>query len=198
MNNTSQVLRDQARAAAQRATKNTSDTEKPAAATADENSTAPVDPPPTPHSAPPPPPPAPPSLPAEAADRPTPPSAPPVSPKIAVPALPAASTVATFNEVHDEILLENKEVKVLAIANFENCPDPSLSEDYFISLQKFISSENHLARNISNIKADYMSSRILQSQLCFHTASVEISVMSENLWELADVYIQRHLAKSDW
>ena len=36
----SQVLRDQAREAAHRATKNTSDTEKPAAATADENSTA--------------------------------------------------------------------------------------------------------------------------------------------------------------
>ena len=137
---------------------------------------------PSPHSAPP-------SIPAEAADRSTPPSAPPVSPKIAVPALPAASTVATFNEVGDEILLENKEVKVLAIANFENCPDPSLSEDYFISLQKFISSENHLARNISNIKADYMSSRTLQSQLYFHTASVEISVRLENRWEPAHVYI---------
>jgi hypothetical protein len=101
----SQVLCDQARAAAHRATKNTSDTAKTAAATADENLTASVDPP-TPHSEPPPP--APPSLTAEAADRPTPPSAPPVSPKIAVPALPAASTVATFNEVHDEILLEKK------------------------------------------------------------------------------------------
>jgi hypothetical protein len=83
----SQVLRDQARAAAHRASKNTSDTEKPAAATADENPTAPVDPLPTPHSAPPPPPPAPPSIPFEAADRPTPPRARPVSTKIAVPAL---------------------------------------------------------------------------------------------------------------
>ena len=47
---------------------------------------------------------------------------------------------------------ETEEAFVLASLNamgvFENCPDDRLSEEYFVSLRKFILSEKHLEDNI--------------------------------------------------
>ena len=103
----------------------------------------------------------------------------------------------TLSEVCDEVLKES-EVKVIATAKFENCPDEQLSEDYFISLRKFILSENHLERNISHVKANHLESRTMKNQLYFHRAVVEINVRLANLWEPPEVYIRKHLIKNDW
>ena len=65
----------------------------------------------------------------------------------------AASATALqpqYSEVHDEILVETQEV--FATAEFENCPDEILSEDYFESLRKFMLSEQHLQNNMQDIK----------------------------------------------
>ena len=104
----------------------------------------------------------------------------------------------TFNEVKDEIHEESSEVKVFATGLFENCPDQYLTEDYFVSLRKFILSENHLQNNISDIKTVHLSSRQLSSLMFIHTVSVEISVKTARLWEPPRVYIQKHLANNDW
>ena len=112
------------------------------------------------------------------------------------PAAPGA--VDTLSEVNDEILAEQIEVKVFATANFENCPDQFLSEDYLESLQKFILSENHLASNISNVKSVNLSSRKLRNHLYVHTACVEMTVKLENLCEAPCAYIYKHLGRSDW
>ena len=87
----------------------------------------------------------------------------------AVPLLPSsqaapARQMVTFNEVRDEIVEE--EVKLFATGVFENCPDETLSDDYFESRKKFIFSEKHLEENISCVKFAHLSTRQLRE--AFH------------------------------
>jgi hypothetical protein len=113
--------------------------------------------------------------------------------KQAVPAAP----IVTFNEVRDEFLFEDSEVKVYATGVLENCPDEELSEDYFVSLRKFICSEPHLENNVVCVRFSHLSSR--QINLHFvHKVKVEISVKTARLWEPPIAYIKKHLAKNDW
>lgn len=207
--------RNRARAAAHRAKQQLPLADKPAA-TADKDPASSVDPPNQNHIL------TPaetagtePSSPAAAAGHlpalPTPPSAPtpqpaasavpPITSTEAVTADPAAGTlqvpVATLNEVMDE-LVEESEVIVYATGVFENCPDENLSEDYFVSLQKFLLSENHLKNNITNINTAHLTSRRLRSQMFIHTVKVEIGVKTARLWEPPLAYINKHLAKNDW
>ena len=103
----------------------------------------------------------------------------------------------TFNEVQDEFHKEDSEVKVFTTGVFENCPDEKLSEDYFVSLRKFICSENHLENNISCVKFAHLSSRQINRHFV-HTVKVEISVKTAPLWEPPLAYLKRHLASNDW
>jgi hypothetical protein len=106
----------------------------------------------------------------------------------------------SFEEVKDEVHQEQSEVKVYATGIFENCPDQSLYDDYFESLQKFILSENHLQSNISNVKIVPISSRQTSHLIYTHAVSVELTVRTEKLWEppRAYNYILKHFGKSDW
>ena len=108
---------------------------------------------------------------------------------------------ATFKEVSDEILSEQIDVvTVRATAVFENCPDENLTEDYFGSLQKFLASEDHLKRNILsvNVKTSNLASRESGNGMFTHTLLVDMAVSTNNLWEPAQDYVAKHLAKSDW
>ena len=117
------------------------------------------------------------------------------------PAAPALSdTIAetgAFKHVNDEILSDKTEVKVRGTAFFENCPDQNLTDEYICSLRKFICSEKHLERNISDIQVFNYSSRLSGGRFV-HTMSVDISVKTTNLWESAQNYIVKHVGKSDW
>jgi hypothetical protein len=64
----------------------------------------------------------------------------------------------TSNKVQDEVVREESEVKVLATGVFENCPDETLSEDYYLSFRKFVCSETHLQSNITGITIKQLSS----------------------------------------
>ena len=110
------------------------------------------------------------------------------------PLVPAVSLKA----VEDEVLQEESEVKVCATGIFENCPDPTLEEDYFVSMKKFILSETHLQSNISNVSIVPISSRLSSPRLYIHTVSVEMTVKTANLWEPPRAYVYKHLGKSDW
>ena len=81
---------------------------------------------------------------------------------------------------------------------FENCPDDDLSEEYFVSLQKFILSEKHLEENISSVKIAKLSTRQLLARQFLHTVKVELSVKTSRLWEPPLAYMKRHLATNDW
>ena len=41
----------------------------------------------------------------------------------------------TLNEVQDEVVRDEIEVKVFATGVFENCPDETISDDYYLSLR---------------------------------------------------------------
>ena len=121
--------------------------------------------------------------------------------KQAVPAAPLhsqPSDLATFQEVQDEFVPELKEAIIFATGVFENCPDDDLSEEYFVSLQKFILSEKHLEENISSVKIAKLSTRQLLARQFLHTVKVELSVKTSRLWEPPLAYIKRHLATNDW
>ena len=79
-----------------------------------------------------------------------------------------AAVPATLSEVRDEVVYEHSEVKVYATGVFENCPDKTLSDDYYVSLRKFVTSETHLEDNIASVKMAQLSSRQLGSQLYVH------------------------------
>ena len=68
---------------------------------------------------------------------------------------------ATLNEVSDEFVSEQSEEKVYATGLFENCPDANLSEEYLVSLRKFICGESHLEENIASVKIEQLPSRQL-------------------------------------
>ena len=100
--------------------------------------------------------------------------------------------------MRDEVCQEQSEVNVNATGVFEDCPDPRLNYEYFLSLQKFILSESHLQNNISDVKMFPVSSRQTSPMMYKHTVSVEIKVKTENLWEPPRAYIYKHLGKSEW
>ena len=105
----------------------------------------------------------------------------------------------TLNEVQDEVVREESEVKVFATGVFENCPDETLSEDYYFSLRKFVCSETHLQSNIAGINiAQLSSNRQTRSQLFMHRVQVELSVKTACLTEPPLVYLKKHLEKNDW
>lgn len=116
----------------------------------------------------------------------------------AVPLLFSQAVAATISEVRDEVVSEHSEVKVYATGVFENCPDNTLTEDYYVSLRKFVMSEPHLQDNIASVKMTQLSSRQLGPQLFVHFVKVEISVKTARLWEPPSAYIKKHLANNDW
>ena len=104
--------------------------------------------------------------------------------------------VVTLSEVCDEVLKES-EVKVIATAKFENCPDEHLSNEYGDSLQRFLASEQHLCQNIASAEFQHQSSRSFRSNVFVHTVSVVLHVRTTNLWESAASYIRKHLGLSN-
>ena len=121
--------------------------------------------------------------------------------KLAVPAEPLffdQAVPATLNEVSDEFVSEQSEEKVYGMGIFENCPDANLSEDYLVSLRKFVCSESHLEENIASVNIEQLSSRQLGHEVFVHTVKVELSVKTARLWEPPAVYIKKHLAKNEW
>ena len=109
-----------------------------------------------------------------------------------------SDALATLQEVRDEFVLEPSETNVNAMGVFENCPDDRLSEEYFVSLCKFILSEKHLEDNISSVKFARTGSRQIAHQQFVHTVNVQISVKADQLSETPLTYIKKHLESNDW
>ena len=99
------------------------------------------------------------------------------------PPAPLGAVAAAIGEVNDELVQERNEVKIVATAIFENCPDDILSEEYILSLQKFIFSESHLQSNIADAKFKPSSSRQISHEKYIHTVAVEMIVKTASLEE---------------
>ena len=71
-----------------------------------------------------------------------------------------------------------------AVGTFRNSRNIALSQDDIISLEKYIYSEEHLKRNITNVEFDQVGHWEVQARLF---------VLKDNLWEGARSYVWKHL-----
>lgn len=111
---------------------------------------------------------------------------------------PVAAAAAV---VHVEpSVTEPEVVPVFALAVLENCPDEVLTEEYGNSLRRFLSSEDHLARNIAESNFKHESTRSFRNGHFTHTVSMVIYVKTSGLWESPATYIRKHLAfpNNEW
>ena len=90
-------------------------------------------------------------------------------------------------------------VQIHATAIFENSPFNVLTQDEYESLGRFVTSLNHLEKNIGKVIIDHYSTSIGDGGGNFvHTAQVRILVRVTNLWETPRSYLWRHLGQNTW
>ena len=89
-------------------------------------------------------------------------------------------------------------VPVHATAIFENSPNSNVMQDEIDSLVRFITSKDHLARNVNDVIYSILPSRECGNQNFRHTVQVQINVKTANLWEGARGYIWKHLGSDTW
>jgi hypothetical protein len=87
---------------------------------------------------------------------------------------------------------------VHATAIFEDCPSSVVTQDEIDSLVRFLTSKDHLSRNIDNIVYNVLSSREFRNERFKHTVQVQLNVKTANLWESARGYIWKHLGADSW
>ena len=85
-----------------------------------------------------------------------------------------------------------------ATAIFENSPNEIVTQDEIDSLVRFITSKDHLARNVNDIQYSVLSSREFGDRKFKHTAQVMINMKTADLWEGARGYIWKHLGLDTW
>ena len=92
-----------------------------------------------------------------------------------------------------------EEVVIFAKACFGNCPFDHLSQDDMESLTRFITSKDHLKKNIAKIQFDrvYFEGRNERGTY-EHLVNVRMSVLRRNLWQGARAYIWKHLGSDVW
>ena len=89
-------------------------------------------------------------------------------------------------------------VELWATAVFENSPYDQLSQEEFQSLGRFVTSSDHLARNIVRVIIDRNDSRCAENGRFVHSAQVRIQVRTDRLWESPRSYVWKHLGQDVW
>ena len=94
--------------------------------------------------------------------------------------------------------LQNK-VDVYATAHFKQCPNAQITQDEIDSLGRFLTSKDHLGRNISNISIESVFSDGVNYNGTFeHSVQVKLQVWQSNLWQGARSYVWKHLGTDIW
>ena len=88
-------------------------------------------------------------------------------------------------------------VTIFATAILEDSPNETLDNEELESLYRFVTSKDHLVKNIENIEFNYLSSRQFRSNKFKHTIQVSIKVKTASLWEGPRSYIWRHLGNDN-
>ena len=92
-----------------------------------------------------------------------------------------------------------KLVDVYATATFSQCPNSQLTQEYLDSLYRFITSKDHLKKNIANIYYDRIYDLGANHAGTFeHSVQFRMAVKSQNLWEGCRSYIWKHLGSDVW
>ena len=110
--------------------------------------------------------------------------------------VPAAEAKLIEKEAVDDL---PEIVVVHATAVFRNCPNVSIAQDDLDSVARFITSKDHLVKNIDSIQYDRISNHGMDNNGTYeHSVQVRIAVRRKNLWEGARSYLWKHLAHDLW
>ena len=121
-----------------------------------------------------------------------------VIPHVEVPSVivPAAEAKLIEKEAVDDL---PEIVVVHATAVFRNCPNVSIAQDDLDSVARFITSKDHLVKNIDSIQYDRISNHGMDNNGTYeHSVQVRVAVRRKNLWEGARSYLWKHLAHDLW
>ena len=89
--------------------------------------------------------------------------------------------------------------EVYATAVFPKCPIVSIAQDDLDSVARFITSKDHLMKNIDSIKyGRILNHRRYDNGTFEHSVQVRMAVRRKNLWEGARSYLWKHLANDLW
>ena len=77
-------------------------------------------------------------------------------------------------------------------------PYEVLTQDEYQSLGRFVTSSDHLAKNIGKVVVDRHSSRSDLNGKFEHTVQVRIFVRTIHLWESPRSYVWKHLGQDVW
>ena len=103
------------------------------------------------------------------------------------------------NEINEDVKTLPDIVEVYALASFRNSPNASLMRDDIESMGRFVTSKDHLKRNIAKVEYDVITSDGINSNGTYdYTVKVKILVFRRNLWEGARSYIWKHLGSDIW
>ena len=90
-------------------------------------------------------------------------------------------------------------VTVYALATIKKSPCARLAEDELASVGRFITSEEHLRKNIANIHYDEVYCKGVDINGTYeHSVQIRIQVRRCNLWQGARAYIWKHLGSDIW
>ena len=95
------------------------------------------------------------------------------------------------------IAVVESEVTIYATAIIEDSVYATLVNDDVESLVRFLTSKEHLLRNIAHIEYNPLSSREFRNSKFKHTVQVMLHVKTEHLWEGPRGYIWRHLGSDN-
>ena len=90
-------------------------------------------------------------------------------------------------------------VVIHAKACFERCPNDILFQDDLDSVTRFVTSKDHLKRNITSVEFDRVTFDGVDEGGTFeHSVQLRIAVLQRNLWQGARAYIWKHLGADIW
>ena len=103
------------------------------------------------------------------------------------------------NEINEDVKTLPDIVEVYALASFRNSPNASLMQDDIESMGRFVTSKDHLKRNVAKVEYDIISSNGINSNGTYdYTVQVKILVFRRNRWEGVRSYIWKHLGSDIW
>ena len=87
---------------------------------------------------------------------------------------------------------------IRATAVIENSPYALFSNEEWESLKRFITSKEHLQKNVENITFCSTKSSEMCGGVCKHFVNIELAVKTKNLWETPRSYIWRNIGQDSW
>ena len=89
-------------------------------------------------------------------------------------------------------------VIIQGTATIDNSPFNYLAQEELESILRFITSKDHMKKNITNVEFNYLWSRDSEGGKFRHSVGLKLHVRTSNLWETPRSYVFRHVGQDSW